>query len=667
MKKINYNSRNTQFEYDLFEGVFSINYSNKCTITNVYSLVKDIDGKKVRNTDFKNHVCNEESEITDKFGQGKKFVIYNFNDDSFVLKQVFYIYNEGFAIVKIEVYSEDEYKTNYMAPVISKGKACVKIVGEELKALFVPFDNDKWARFISYPVRYAQESYEFTAIYNENQDNGLIVGSITHDKWKTGIKILGDSSNINSLEVYGGAASEQTRDVLPHGAVSGNTVESPSIFIGYYDSYKEGLKVFGDANAKIKAPLKWDGGVPFGWNSWAALMQTITFDKYIEASDFFSENVQNTYNNKGELYINFDAFWNRMPEEKLIEAFEHVRNNGQKPGIYIGPFITHESCFDEVVDGTKGKYRYRDILLKDHEGNILPPVDGLYSLDPTHNGTLMKLKNEIDKFITLNVDYIKADFLGHAAREGNFCNKEITTGIQAYNYAMQYLVDLLSKEEAGKEIFLSLSIAPIFPHGYGHGRRICCDAFGTIDQSEYLLNSLSYLWWMNGCLYKYNDPDHIVLYKTYDKVATTENEAKTRFNAAVICGTVILNSDDYSYEIARERAKKLFTNDEINCIARSGETFVPFRGNKGDKAADIFIKAERNQVYIALFNYSICEDKQFLIPLSELGLDAENEHLIKDLWSNKEYKVCSVVNIELQPADSTIIKIMRKSEEKEGC
>ena len=42
---------------------------------------------------------------------------------------------------------------------------------------------------------------------------------------------------------------------------------------------------------------------------------------------------------------------------------------------------------------------------------------------------------------------------------------------------------------------ISLSIAPIFPGQYAHGRRISCDVFGTINWTEYMLNSLSYGWW----------------------------------------------------------------------------------------------------------------------------------------------------------------------------
>ena len=51
-----------------------------------------------------------------------------------------------------------------------------------------------------------------TAIFNNESRNGLVVGSVEHDNWKTGISIgKGDRDNIGSLVCYGGIADEQTQ------------------------------------------------------------------------------------------------------------------------------------------------------------------------------------------------------------------------------------------------------------------------------------------------------------------------------------------------------------------------------------------------------------------------------------------------------------------------
>ena len=63
--------------------------------------------------------------------------------------------------------------------------------------------------------------------------------------------------------------------------------------MGYFDSIQEGLKTYGACNAAIRPALPWKGPAPFGWNSFAALMPLISFEKYKEASDFM-KSIQDT-------------------------------------------------------------------------------------------------------------------------------------------------------------------------------------------------------------------------------------------------------------------------------------------------------------------------------------------------------------------------------------
>jgi hypothetical protein len=72
-----------------------------------------------------------------------------------------------------------------------------------------------------------------------------------------------------------------------------------------------------------------------------------------------------------------------------------------------------------------------------------------------------------------------------AAELGAHYDKSITTGVQAYNYGLAYIA-----EAAGDGMFVDLSISPIFPGGqYAHARRVSCDVFGGIFNSEYLMNN----------------------------------------------------------------------------------------------------------------------------------------------------------------------------------
>ena len=56
-------------------------------------------------------------------------------------------------------------------------------------------------------------------------------------------------------------------------------------------------------------------------------------------------------------------------------------------------------------------------------------------------------------------------------------------------------------------IFLFLLV---FPAHYAQSRRIACDAWNKMKDTEYTLNALSYGWWQDK-VYQFNDPDHIVL------------------------------------------------------------------------------------------------------------------------------------------------------------
>ncbi len=97
------------------------------------------------------------------------------------------------------------------------------------------------------------------------------------------------------------------------------------------------------------------------------------------------------------------------------------------------------------------------------------------------------------------------DFMTHGAMEADkWYNPEITTGIQGYNYGMKLLNQYFG------DMYINLSISPVFPAQYAQSRRIACDAWNQIKDTEYTLNALSYGWWQKY-IYQYNDADHIVL------------------------------------------------------------------------------------------------------------------------------------------------------------
>lgn len=653
--------------YNLNSGLIEYLVNDSKVISNIYSEVK-IERSSVLKTIDYNRKAEEISisELSDGFGKGVKVAVINHQKGMPTINQNFYVY-EGISYIFIDAAVEGEgvIKTNYIAPVVSEvSKEDKNIIHfkdiKDRRFLFIPFDNDRFVRFASYSVKNAKESYEVTSIFDNDSRKGVVIGSVTHDTWKTGLKPEADrDGNLVKLTVYGGAAKELTRDSIPHGFVSGKSITSPRIFIGLYDDYREGLEEYGMANAVIAPPLKWDGGVPVGWNSWAAVADKLSYSTYNNTSDFVKDNLQyNNFNNNGIVYINFDSFWTNLTEEQILDSVKHVHANGQKAGIYWSPFTYWGGGLDKAVEGTDYKYTYNEILLRDNNGKILPELDGGLPIDPTHPATIMRIDWQMKRFVEWGFDYVKLDFLSHASMEGNHFEKRITTGIQAYNYGMNRIKNALDPAVIGRPFFISLSIAPIFPHQYGHSRRVSCDAFGAIDQTEYMLNSLTYGWWQNDTIYKYNDPDHIVLYKSYNYPPTEENEAESRFNAAVIGGTVLLNSDDFNFQEARNRAVKYLTNSELNKIALDGITFVPVEGNTGEGACDLFVRKEDKEkcTYVAVFNYS---DKEVIknIDLKRIGLEDNRVYKFYDLWDKTTVNVQDKFELKLEGAKSRIFKV----------
>ena len=574
-----------------------------------------------------------------------------------------------FLLMDVEASSRNSISTRHISPLVLATNGSARLTkGNTPNVIFVPFDNDMWVHYNEHndPAK-DPDSYEVTAIYDNQSRRGLVLGSVTHDQWRTGILARKLSpGRVEQLEVYGGATGHWSHDIEPHGLVSGTTVKSPEIMVGYFADWRDGLEAYGRENARIKPPLPWKDGVPFGWNSWAAHAMSIDVKKYNAAADFIHTELEpRGFQNNHTTYVNWDAGWSALSEAELIAAAKRVHSQGQKAGIYFTPFSYWSDDFSKVVEGTDGKYKYGDLLLRDAHGQPLPKVDGARPLDPTHPGTIERIDHQLAQFVAWGYDSVKLDFLNCGSMEGQHHDPKITTGVAAYNFGMKHIEDDLSPAKIGRPFFISLSIAPLFP-AYGHGRRISCDAFGRIEDSDYLLNAVTFGWWTNGTLYQFNDPDHTVISKDLDpyhsqslpnSVQTLE-EARSRVNASVIAGTMLLDSDDLSDPRAQSRARELLTNKAVLDIARSGRSFRPVEGDSGVHATPVFIREEKDGgIYLAAFNYS--EDKPFElnIDFARLGLRMNHNYRVIDLWSGEKSEASSQLKLSLTPAQSRLLQL----------
>lgn len=564
----------------------------------------------------------------DQQGKGRVFKIHYTGKDLPTLVQSFYVSpDKDYILTEFTLESTNELQSNYMAPVHVDRLPSI-VTSDDNRALFVPFDNDKWVRFQSHPLTFDQlVSYEVSAIFNNTSRKGLVVGSIEHDHWKTAVEMESDKvGKLTTLRCYGGVANELTRDNKPHGALKGNKIKSPKVLIGFFDDWRTGMEAYADANATVAPPKPWTKAVPFGWNSWGVLQFNLTYDKAIEVSDFFRDHLQNNHfvNPDNTVVIGLDSGWNSFSEEQLMAFVRRCKENGQIAGVYWTPYTDWGRDPERVMNDAPD-YRYKDAYL--YANGQPQNLDNAYALDPTHPAVEARMKKTSDLFRRCGFEYVKMDFMTHGALEADQWHRpEITTGIQGYNYGMQ----LLNKYFG--DLFINLSISPIFPAQYAQSRRIACDAWNKIKDTEYTMNAVSYGWWIDR-VYQFNDADHIVLKDA------TEGENRARVTSSVITGLYIAG-DDFSKDgpaEGKERAANYLTNSAINAMAK-GVSFRPVEGN-GEKSENQFIHTdETGTTYYVVFNYS---DDQITVnpPLDRMGLNVSNPSTAKELWSGESVEL----------------------------
>ncbi|MFR0679204.1 FG-GAP-like repeat-containing protein [Dysgonomonas mossii] len=591
----------------------------------------------LKSSDYNEPAVSKEN-ITDDFGSGVKYTLsYTGLATAPDLRQIFYFYSgKDYFLTEVFVESLSSISSNYIAPIVTNTTSAFLPEDKSNRVLSIPFDNDGFVRYGSYPLAIDSVSFEVTSIFNGAQRNGIVIGSVEHDVWKTGVRYSASAyKNITKLECFGGITHRLTRDIgddhrTAHGSISGTSLKSPKMLFGYFDDWRKGMDEYASANAIIAPPRKWEKGVPFGWNSWSAMAGNVNYEGATDVSDFIKEQLKPKSFDNDVVYIGLDSYWKEnFTEQQLINFVKYCKANGQEAGIYMTPFSNWWGDDTEMA-GTNGRYRFKDAYLYSN-GKALGNA-----LDPTHPGTKMLMKYNIDRFKQWGFKYIKLDFINSGIKEADsYYESGITTGVQAYNHGMQYLVDL-----CGDDIFLAESIAPTFPAQYAHSKRISCDAWGDIGNSEYMLNSLSFGWWLDK-VYAFNDPDHLALHDRESRNLYSEGENRARITSGVITGLYMLGNNTSlrgSYlgkQTIRDRELKMLTNKDINSIAKIKKSFYPVEGHKAsgyDKSENLFMLTEGKHTYIAVFNFD-GNSLSGTIDFSRLGVTIKQGTEIKELWT----------------------------------
>jgi alpha-galactosidase len=601
-------------------------------------------GQLITTKDYARSVLTVKS-LNDLFGKGSLLQVTYRDEKLPTLIQSFYQYpGKDYLLTDFTLEAASgNISSNYMAP-INLGDMTQMLGDGEKRALFVPFDNDKWIRFQSHPLDFTSlTSYETTAVFNGSTRKGLVVGSVEHDFWKSAV-IMNNTNNTYTLTCYGGAADSTTRDLLPHGTKEGHVIKSPKVMLGVFSDWRTGMEAYGAANATIAPAKPWKKAMPMGWNSWGVLQFKINYQKALEVSDFFHDNLQPHHfvNSDSEVVIGLDSGWDSFTEEQLKDFVQHCKANGQMAGIYWTPFTDWGKRPDATVKEAP-QYQFKDIYL--YANGKPQDLDGAYAIDPTHPAIEQRMQKVAALFHRCGFQYVKVDFMAHGAINADkWYNPQIKSGIAAYNYGMQLL------DKYFGDMYINLSIAPIFPSQYAQSRRIACDAWNKIKDSEYTLNAVSYGWWINK-VYRFNDADHVVLQQA------SEGENRARVTSAVVTG-LFISGDDFSKDGSEEgkaKAIQFLTNAEVNAAAM-GHSFRPVEGTGGRSEDQFMMTDAGGNTYYAVFNYTENE-RSIPLPVERLGLHANKRYSVRDLWSHTN--IDATQSISIPAKDVRFLKISK--------
>jgi len=650
---INY-GKSGKIDYNLKTGLFNISDQSGQLLLNGFSqaeyLKKMLSSKDYRQISYKKTI------IKDGFGNGFKHVFLLKQLGLPSMQQIFYTYkNKDYFMISLTLQGAD-LSINHMVPL--NGNLIDREASEAPTSLFIPFDNDT---FISYnavllKANTNNPSAEVTALYYDQSRKGFVIGSIEHSNWKTGIITAMDGEKkIDIQAVCGYTAESITRDKMEHGYLKGNMISSSKVFFGAFADWRSGMETYARANRIAEPPIifKWKAGTPVGWNSWGVMQEKITLEKANQVVDFFADSLK-TFKSDGVAYIDLDSYWDNLLKGGLtgdyskLKAFaDYAKSKGLKPGIYWAPFVDWGFASGGNRKAEGSDYTFGEMWTK--TGSGYHDIDGARALDPTHPGTKQRIVTVIEKFKECGFKMIKIDFLGHAAIESShFYNPKVTTGMQAYKEGMEFLLKQLDNK-----MLVYAAISPSLASGrYVHVRRIACDAFKSIKDTEYTLNSVSNGWWQTY-LYDYIDADHVVFSDQSDQ----ENTA--RFLSAIVTGTCI-TGDDFSQQGKwNNTAKRLLNNTEIINVLKDGKAFVPVEGNRGKSASQLFVKQVGNVKYLALFNYSD-EAKPFMLDFPKIGLNIDEVYSCQNLITQKTENCRNNQALSVAAKDAIIFKIIVK-------
>lgn len=659
---------------DKKSGKISYRFNSDVWFANTVAYVHDLQAGYLSTADFNRHHYAID-DIDDPLGKGSCInLVHEDSSKAIRLIQHITIYaDQSFVLISAEGEAKDpaagKVETRNISPISvlpALGGKCL-VPGFASRFVDFPFDNDNWVDVISssWPVQEGKKvsgiSYELASVHDAVTHNGLVIGSLTHDTWKTGIRYAAGSKvgQVDSLIVFGGAAIKDdpslpasfggydgTHDHVLHGTIKDASVRSPLIYLSASSDVRKVFTEFGRINAAVAGRLQWRKNAPFYWNSFG-VEGVLGYEKIMmpldvaKISDFIHS--LSNFNKYVKPVLSIDSYDQTIYSTNVLSSISRYgKKKGQQMGFYFGPFVawTWKNSIDQTkLPGTD--HLLRDVVLRDNDHNPIPYKNGewaAYPLDPTHPGTRAYILSQLQKAKSINAAFIKIDFLSAGSLESSTrYNPAIRTGMQAYNEGMKQFKHLVDSV-MGPDVFITMAISPLFPHQYGHTRFVSTDVYSHLrnDQPGFpgwgstsaSMISASYLWWVQGTLWPYTNMDVTIMKNFQKNPDLTEQEIKVRMISMVSLGSILGDGSDFRNPLAAERAKKFLDHPGLCAFFSQPKAFTPLRfaeGNSPSQQLSFYLPGDT--LLVSAFNFDTKKEFKETFRRQELG------------WKNSRYSI----------------------------
>jgi hypothetical protein len=499
--------------------------------------------------------------------------------------------------------------------------------------------------------------------------SGVVVGSVTHDFWKTGIAYQAGAGlgELDSFSVFGGAATpdnpslpadyggrDGSHDHVPHGTMQAASVQSPVVYLSGSDDVRKAFVNYGQANVKLNGNLSWKGYAPFYWNSFGVedvlgYRRVMMPPGLAKISDFIHS--LDNFSRYAKPVLSIDSYDQSIYTTELLTSLgKYAEKQHQQMGFYFIPFSiwTWKNSLEQTqIPGTG--YHLRVVVLRDNDNKPIQYKEGdwaCYPIDPTHPATRLTIINQLQKAKAIHATFIKIDFLtGGALESSTRYDPAVRTGMQAYNYGMKMLRQLIDSI-MGPDIFITEAISPMFPSQYAHTRFVSTDVYSHLrdDQpgfpnwgsTESSLAAGSHLWWVQGTLWPYTNLDVSIMKNFQKNPDLSEQEIKVRIYAMMAMGSIFGDGSDFRNKMAAERANKFLNNKYVCAFFSHPKAFTPLRfadGESFDQQISFYLKGDT--ALLAMFNFSGQQEFTDTYSRKAVGLN-NGKYLIKDFMTDEQ-------------------------------